>query len=158
MIGDPRKLKGAAALSEIVERLKSFGAEVEKALDGDGASTKSFEADTPFGKMSGQFGVRMGAAKRPASSAPPRRPTRTPTKPMDPLVDVHFDGVSLIVTTETDDAGAEVIVEGAQLLIRSSRAPKRAVTLPCRVKPDTLKVSIVNGVLEATMAPEDPAP
>ena len=34
MIGDPRKLRGAAALTEIVERLKTFGAEVEKALQG----------------------------------------------------------------------------------------------------------------------------
>ena len=157
MIGDPRKLRGAAALTEIVERLKNFGAEVEKALDGEGASTKSFEADTPFGKMSGQFGLRMGAARRPASSAPPRRPTRTATRQPDPLVDVHFDGVSLIVTTEVDDPGAEVSAQGAQLFIRSARAPERVVALPRAVQPETLRVSIVNGVLEATMTPQEPS-
>jgi hypothetical protein len=153
LTGDPRKLKGAAALREIVDRLKTFGADVEKALDGESDQTMSFLGDTPCGNM----GVQRGGARRPSWPAPPRRPTRAPNRQADPLVDVHFDGVHLIVTTETGDAGAQVSVEETRLTLRSGVAPERIVTLPCRVKPDSLSVHIVNGVLEATMAPEDPA-
>lgn len=131
MSGDPRKLNDAAAT----------------ALDGEGGAA--------FGEMSGRFGVRVGVARRPSSPVAPRRPARTASRQADPLVDVHFDGVNLIVTTETDDAGAEVSVEAAKLTLRSRLAPERNLTLPCRVKPDTLSVHTVNGILEATMAPVD---
>jgi HSP20 family molecular chaperone IbpA len=152
---DPRKLRGAAALNEIVERLKTFGADVEKALDGAANKQEGFDIETPLGKMSGRMGVRVGPAMRPAAA--PRKAARPATRAAEPLVDIHFDGEHLIVTTETDDPEAEVAVEGDRLSIRSARAPERVVTLPRRVKPETLSVSIVNGILEATMAPEDVA-
>ena len=156
-MSDPRKLTGAAALAEIVERLKTFGAEVETALGGAAPREESFEADTPFGKMSGSYGVRVGAAQRTPAARPARRTAKPASKIVEPLVDIHFDGVRLIVTTEADDPAATVRVEGASLSIQSARAPDRVLKLPCRVKPETLSVAIVNGVLEASMEPEDVA-
>ncbi len=108
------------------------------------------EGRSPFDKTSG----RMGAARRPVSAVAPRRPMRAPDRQADPLVDVHFDGVHLIVTTEID-LGAEASVDDARLILRSATAPERILTWPCRVKPDSLRVRVVNGILEATMIPED---
>ena len=150
---DPRKLKGAAALIEIAERLKTFGAEVEKALESGEGRERSFDLETSMGKMSGRFGVRMGPAAPKASAA--RKPARPAPRTPDPLIDVHFDGVHLIVTTETDDALAEVAVAGDQLTIRARAAAERVIKLPCRVKEDSLSYGVVNGILEATMTPQD---
>ena len=154
---DPRKLKGAAALIEIAERLKTFGAEVEKALESGEGRERNFDLETPMGKMSGRFGVRMGPAARPAApgASAARKPARPAPRTPDPLIDVHFDGVHLIVTTETDDALAEVAVAGDQLTIRARAAAERVIKLPCRVKEDSLSYGVVNGILEATMTPQD---
>ena len=101
---DPRKLKGAAALIEIAERLKTFGAEVEKALESGEGRERNFDLETPMGKMSGRFGVRMGPAARPAApgASAARKPARPAPRTPDPLIDVHFDGVHLIVTQSAD--------------------------------------------------------
>jgi len=154
MTADPRKLKGAAALAEIVERLTGLGAEVQKALETGTSREDGFDVETPLGRMSGRFGVKVGPASARPPGAAPRRPARPATKTPEALVDVHFDGVTVVVTTETDDPAAQVSVDGQILKIRSARAAERSIGLPCRVQPNSLRVSLVNGVLEATLTAE----
>jgi len=154
MSRDPRKPTGAAALTEIVERLTGLGAEVQKALEKGGSREEAFDVETTLGRMTGRMGVRVGPASRPASGAPRKRPSRPATKQSEPLVDVYFDGVNLVVTTETDDPEATAVIEGENLTIRSFRVAERSVPLPCPVQPDTLRFATVNGVLEATMKAE----
>ena len=155
MTRNPRRPTGAAALEEIVNRLKGLGAEVEKAMAAGGTSGEEFHVDTPLGRMSGRVGVRVGPLA--GEKATPRAaPSRRAAKPAEPLTDIHDDGVCLVVTTETDDPAPEVRVEGETLRIASAKAPERTIALPVPVRPETLAVTVVNGVLEARMTRAEP--
>jgi hypothetical protein len=133
MSANLHKPRGAAALSDIIARLSGFEAERSG-------------AEAPLVRTPLRFG-RAG----PVARAP-----RRPVEPAEPLLDIDFDGRRVIVTTETEGPAATAEAEETCLRIRCARARERRIALPCRVSPGSLQVTILNGVLEATMAAQEP--
>lgn len=133
-----------AALREAAGKLGEAGGKAPEAGDGRvvfGYSVRTLGGAEAFGNLA------------PDGSAPDA------AAPRQPIIDVHAEGADIVVIAElpgVDEAGVAVALDGDALLITAPGWRKR-LDLPAAVRPDSLRRTCRNGILEVRLARRDGA-
>ena len=142
--------------------LEQFAA--AKAQQGEGGGfSHATELGGDKARMVFGYTVRMGPeglAAEPFGDVLAEKP-RADAAPQ-PIVEVFEDGDAVIVVAELPGADPEAIVcraDGARLLIEATgvRRYRKTLTLPVAVRPDGMRQSYRNGILEVRLTRADTA-
>ena len=156
---------GAAAIDAAETAVSGLGiglgglfAALREAAGKLGEASKTFDVGGQDGRVVFGYSVRtLDGGAEPFGNLAPDGRAPDAAAPRQPIIDVHADGADIVVIAElpgVDEAGVAVALDGDALLITAPGWRKR-LDLPAAVRPDSLRHTCRNGILDVRLARRD---